>query len=148
MNSTISRYSQLASATPMQYAEDLYVKLCKVADVYDELTANNIFIKRVDLSICVSLRNRKYSPTNLKVDLAYIAFKAQVQLAIQKESTNRRTLQIRTLMQNNTGSKAGPIKFLALWIQVQPNRQFNHLAPFELTTRAGYKCVDVLAHSS
>lgn len=53
---TILRFSQPTSMTPMQYADDLYAKSSKVADAYEELTLNNIFIEEVDSSICHSLR--------------------------------------------------------------------------------------------
>lgn len=42
------RYTQQNSMSPMQYAEDLCAKSCKLADVYDESTRNDIFIKSVD----------------------------------------------------------------------------------------------------
>lgn len=44
-----------ANMTPVQYADDLYSKFCKVADVYGESTLNDIFIKELNLSICHSL---------------------------------------------------------------------------------------------
>lgn len=37
--------------TYMQYAGDFYAKSCQVAEVYDEFTLNNIFIKDFDSSI-------------------------------------------------------------------------------------------------
>lgn len=53
----ILRYMQLANMTLQRYAEDLISKSCKVADLYDEGTLNDVFIERVDASI----RNRSPS---------------------------------------------------------------------------------------
>lgn len=58
--------------TPQQYANDLIAKLCKVADVYDESTLNDVFIEGVDASIQQSLRN--FRVTNPHSDLTDIAF--------------------------------------------------------------------------
>lgn len=40
----------------MQNADDLYVKSCEFADVYDESILNENFIESVTLSICQILR--------------------------------------------------------------------------------------------
>lgn len=55
MNAAVLRYIQLDSLPPMQYADDLDAKSCKIADAYNDSTLNDIFIEGVDFSICNSL---------------------------------------------------------------------------------------------
>lgn len=64
--------------TPMHYADALYAKSCKVADIYDELTLNDIFIKSFDSSLCHSLQ--EYRVLNPQADRTDIAFSAQLLL--------------------------------------------------------------------
>lgn len=61
--------------TPMQYADYLNEYSCKVTDVYDKATLNDIFIEGVDPSIFQSLW--KYWATHPQVYVTVIAFKAQ-----------------------------------------------------------------------
>lgn len=84
INSAVLRYTKPTNMTTRQYPEDLHAKPCKVADVYDESTLNDIFIKGVDFTICH--RVRKYWAMQPHVDLNNIAFKPQSLLAIQKNS--------------------------------------------------------------
>lgn len=86
MDTAILRYTQSGSMTPIQFASGLYDKSCKVADVYYESILNDIFIKGVNSSNCHSLWEYWGAP-NPQADLTDIAFKAQLQLAIQKGST-------------------------------------------------------------
>lgn len=69
----------------MQYADDLYAKLCKFANVCNKLITNNIFIEGVDFSVWHSLK--KNYATSPRADPTSIASKTQSLLAIQKEST-------------------------------------------------------------
>lgn len=84
MGSTILRYTQPASMTPMQFADDLYAKSCKVANTYEEATLNDVFIEGVGSFICHSLR--EFWDTHQHADVIDIAFKAQALVAIQKGS--------------------------------------------------------------
>lgn len=81
---SISRHSQASSTNTMQYAENLYAKSCKVADVYDESTLNGILVCGVDSAICHCLSN--YWVSKPEANLTNIAFKALLLLAIQKGS--------------------------------------------------------------
>lgn len=56
MNTTILRYTQPTSMTPMQDADVLYANSCKVPDAYDESTLNVIFFEGVHTYTCLSLR--------------------------------------------------------------------------------------------
>lgn len=85
MNAKILRYTQPFSKTSMQSVDDLYSKLYKVADVYDESSLKDTFTEDVDVSICHSLC--EYRVSNPQADLNDIVFKAQSLLAIQEEST-------------------------------------------------------------
>lgn len=68
--------------TLKSYAESLYEKSYKIAEVYDEATLNDFLIERVDPSICLSLQ--KYWATHQHADVINIAFMAQSLLAMQK----------------------------------------------------------------
>lgn len=57
MDSAIQCYKSPANMNPRHYADDLYAKSCKVANVYDESMLNLIFIKAVDSSICSAPTN-------------------------------------------------------------------------------------------
>lgn len=50
------RYMQPTIRTPMQYADGLYSKSCKAAQIYDEYTSNDILIEGFDFFISHSLR--------------------------------------------------------------------------------------------
>lgn len=50
-DSKILRYAQPACVTSMQYIGDLYSKSCKVADIYEEATLNDIFFLKFISSI-------------------------------------------------------------------------------------------------
>lgn len=67
--------------TSLQYADGLYKKSCKVADVYGDLTLIAISIKAVDLSIYHSLQ--KYRATHPQADETNIASKMQWVLSIK-----------------------------------------------------------------
>lgn len=86
INSATLRCTQPADMTPIQYANDLYAKLCKVSDVYDKTILNDIFIDEVDSSICHCIRY--FWATHLHVDLTDIAIKTQSLQANQKGSVN------------------------------------------------------------
>lgn len=49
-NAAILRYMQQANMTPQRYTEDLVAKSCKVADVYNKGTLNDVFLEEVDSS--------------------------------------------------------------------------------------------------
>lgn len=74
MEPLILHYTQPTSMTLKQYADDLYAKSCKVADVYDESTLNNSVVEGVDIFSCHS--PRKCWASSLQVDVTNIAFKA------------------------------------------------------------------------
>lgn len=80
MDSALLRYTQPSNMTLIQYADDLFAKLCKVADVYDESILDDIFIKGVEAYICHSLK--KFWACSPQSDLADIAFLVQQLLAI------------------------------------------------------------------
>lgn len=61
--------------TLQQYADDLVPKSCKVADMFDELTLNDVIIKGVDPSIGRSLRS--CWSTNARANLTDIAFQTE-----------------------------------------------------------------------
>lgn len=82
MDSEILLYTKPANMTSMQYADDLYVKSYKVANIYGNATINNIFIDGDDSSICHSYSLRKYWATHPHVDVTNTAFKVQPPLAI------------------------------------------------------------------
>lgn len=56
MNSAILCHTQPDYMTLMKYAEGLYGKSKKVADIQNEWISNDVFINGVDTSICHSLR--------------------------------------------------------------------------------------------
>lgn len=72
--------------TPIQYADDLYTKSYNVADVYDESTLNESYIKDVDPFIYHSAW--EYWATHPQADGTNIAFKAHALLEIQKEAAD------------------------------------------------------------
>lgn len=47
----ILRYNQPSGVTAQHYADDIIAKPCKVGDVYDDSTFNDVFIERVDSSV-------------------------------------------------------------------------------------------------
>lgn len=55
-DSRILRYIQSAHMTPTSYADNLYAKTCRIADVYNESFLNDTYIEGVDPSICHSIR--------------------------------------------------------------------------------------------
>lgn len=75
---------QPSNMTLKQYTDDLFAESCKVADVYDDSTLKDVFIKGVDPSIKHSLRI--YCATNSQVDLTDFAFQTRSLLSIQKKS--------------------------------------------------------------
>lgn len=83
-DAAISRYSQPAIMTPLQYREDLFAKAIRVGDVYGDAVLNDIFIEGIDASIRQSLR--KYWATHPHADLTDLAFVDQSLLAIQEGS--------------------------------------------------------------
>lgn len=50
MDSAVAPYTPTAHMNSLQSANDLYLKPCKVADICDKSTLNDIFIENVDLS--------------------------------------------------------------------------------------------------
>lgn len=56
MDLTFLRYTQPASKTSMQYADELYVKSYKVENVYNVFTLNDFFIEEVSFSNFHSLK--------------------------------------------------------------------------------------------
>lgn len=56
MDSAILRYTQLAYLACIQYSDGLYAKSCKVPEVYNKLTLNNIIIEEVDSFISQTAR--------------------------------------------------------------------------------------------
>lgn len=56
MGSKILWYIQSTHMTSMQYSDGLYAKSCKVADVYDNYTSNDISVEGFDPSIWHSIR--------------------------------------------------------------------------------------------
>lgn len=85
MDFKILRYIQPAYVTPMQCAEDLHKKFCKVADIYGESPLNNTFGKGIDFSICH--RSREYWARHPQAVVTDITFKAQLLLAVQKSGS-------------------------------------------------------------
>lgn len=66
----------------MQDANNFYAKSWKVAELYNELGFNDVFIREVDSSICY--KHREYWATHLQANVNTISLKAQIFLAIQK----------------------------------------------------------------
>lgn len=85
INSKILPYIQLAHMTPVQYANNYSAKSCKVADIYDESTLNNIFIQDVDPSTCYRLW-RTWA-THTQAHMTNTAFKAQPLISNSKRSS-------------------------------------------------------------
>lgn len=83
-DAAVLRYIQLAYMTSQQHAHDLVAKSYKVADVHDEETPNEVFIKRVDASIGNSLRH--YWAQNPQADLTDIMFQSKSLPFIQKDA--------------------------------------------------------------
>lgn len=71
-DASILRNKQTSSLTTQQYTDDTIAKSCKVVDVYDESTLNDVILKGIDPSIRHSLRN--YWATNPQVDLTDMLF--------------------------------------------------------------------------
>lgn len=46
----------LSNMTPQKYADNLVTKICKVADVYDEKTLNEVFVEEFVTTIPHTLR--------------------------------------------------------------------------------------------
>lgn len=55
-DAAISRYMETTYTTPQQYADNLVVKSCTIADVYDKETLNDVLSEVADTSIRHSLR--------------------------------------------------------------------------------------------
>lgn len=72
MDSRIWCNIQLEHMTPTPCTNSLYAKPCKNAEIYNEITFNDIFIGDVDSSILRSLR--KYWDTHPQADVTEIAF--------------------------------------------------------------------------
>lgn len=70
--------------TLQHFADDLITKSCKVSDVYDDSTLNDVLIESRDASIHHSLQH--YWASHPQADLTDIAFYANSLLAIQKSS--------------------------------------------------------------
>lgn len=68
--------------TPQSIIANLIVKSCKVADVYNKSSLNDVFIAKVDASICNILRN--YRAPYSQADLTHIVFYADTLIAIQR----------------------------------------------------------------
>lgn len=66
----------------IQYDDDLYAKSSKVADVHDEPTMSDIFIKKVDSYVCHSMR--QYWVTHQQADKTNISFTTKSLAAIQE----------------------------------------------------------------
>lgn len=66
----------------MQYADYLNAKLCKVAGVYNDGNAKDVFIEYVDG--CILPRLRQYSEQNSQADLTDIATQAESLLSVRK----------------------------------------------------------------
>lgn len=81
MDFAIPHYTNPASVTPMQYADDLYVNSCKVAAAYGESAFINIFVARVDSTICHSIPS--FCAPHPHANVTDIHFKEQLLLAIQ-----------------------------------------------------------------
>lgn len=84
---SILRYVQPSRMSPQQHADDVTAKSCNAADVYDEGTASDVFIKGVALSTRQSFRS--YLATQRQADLQKIVFQAESLFAIQKGSGNQ-----------------------------------------------------------
>lgn len=82
----------------MHYANALYSKSCKVANVHYKSTFIEPFIEGVDLSICHS--PHKYWVTHPHSDVTNIVFKVQSLFKIRNEATK----------QANTNNQADLIK--------------------------------------
>lgn len=68
--------------SPQKYAGDHIAKVCKVANMHDESTHNDLFIKEIDSAIRHSLRNN--CATRPIADQTDIAFLPESLLTIQK----------------------------------------------------------------
>lgn len=79
-------FKQPSIMIPQQYVDELDAKSCKVDDVYDKGTINDIFIERFNASIRHSLRH--CWKRNSLMDLNDIAFLAKYLLSIQERATS------------------------------------------------------------
>lgn len=70
--------------TPQQYADDLYLKSCKVFDEYGEGTLNDVVIGSVDLSICHC--HQQYWADRLHADSTTILFQMKTLFSIPKSA--------------------------------------------------------------
>lgn len=125
MNWAATQRTQPLSMTPMQRGNQLYGKPCKVADVYDECTFNDTFMKGANCTVCHSLQNCWAS--NPKARLTNIAFKVQSKLLIKKASIDLRVLETKTLRQNYSVKKVGKIRLPTLAPLDPPRNLVNHL---------------------
>lgn len=80
----ILRYLQPANKTFQRNAEDFIAKLCKVTDVYDEDTLNDLLIKGLDRSIRHRLQN--YCAANPQAEVFDIGVQVKLLLAIRNGS--------------------------------------------------------------
>lgn len=71
LDDAILRYMQPAKTKQQQFADDLSAESCKVADVFDERTLKDVYIKGVESSIRNGLRH--YRTQNHKANLEDIA---------------------------------------------------------------------------
>lgn len=71
----VVRYVQPLNMTSLQYVDDLITKSCTVADVYGEVTLNDIFFEGVAASIRHGLPN--YWASNAQDELTDIAFQVE-----------------------------------------------------------------------
>lgn len=78
--------------TPYEFADDVFAKSYKDADVYGETTLNDVFIENVE-NVGAPMRRglRKYWAPNPLADLTDISFYAESLLLTQKRSGNIKT---------------------------------------------------------
>lgn len=103
----------------------MYAKSSKVANVYDDSTPNDIFIKGVNGSVCHSLE--KIRASSPQVSPINIAFKTKSVLAIQKKARSPHITEIRTPRQNSLVKEVGISRLPTLWTQKQPHLPVGHL---------------------
>lgn len=94
----ILSYVQAPNTTAQQNADNLITVLCKVADVYDEDTLNDVSTEVVDGSIKHSPRN--YRETISQADLTNIPFQAASILSIRRVlETTRQAISSTSIQQ-------------------------------------------------
>lgn len=86
INYAIFFYTHLAHTTSKQYADDIYTKSCKVADIDKEANLGIIFIIGVNLFLFIILWEHR--TLHLQAGVMYIAFKAQLLLVTQGGAAN------------------------------------------------------------